>query len=921
MTRTSLHTAPRRFAARVPRSFPLVILLSALVDAEAAGAADAASRLAAIEGRLPAFRQQICALRAKGQDTSYPTVSYTVLENFVPLVHEDLAGTAPDAFGFLAVNGANAKYEVVGDAHSGRNAAKLTSASPLQPNVYGMLEGTQAATLKEGQPYTLSAWVKTDDAGAATLVAGGAWHFVLAVPDTGGEWKRIEMTFTPGPSDLAFVPRVIVNSETDGVLVDDVALVEGSTAESGKNLVPNGDFEASWTHRRAARELDEMEDIVARLDAQLRQASADAVELPKVPRWTGKQRPRVEGSSFVGPVSYPTEPNVPPVERPIFFVGYGHFAQARNDIEKFPAYGINVIQGGEWGPEQIYPAEGTFDDAHVRNTLDALDRGARHGVAYDWLISPHYVPAWWFEKYPHIRKARTDFFPYSVFAPEPRRMLREYLAHVVPMLKDKPALLSVCLTNEPINREEPSEFSQKAWQAWLAKRHGDVATINRKWRTSYQRIDDIPQPHPLDTNQPVKYPSPEWADFARFNAEFFAEFHKELADAVKAIAPDLPVHAKGTTWHLWRALPHTLSGLDPALMGAVTDVNGNDSVNLYGFGPPAPKHAPVERGSSQFANGWIENQLSYDLQRSTRDAPVFNSENHLVFDRETRPVPARHFYSALWQGAAFGQSATTLWVWERTTDPRHDFAGNVMDRPACAEAVGHVNLDLNRVAREVTAIQKIAPAVQILHSPTAAVWDGAAYEDALVKTYTALSFTGNKIGFITERQLEQGKLPAAKVVFVPNVTHLSDEAFAALQRYDGQLVFVGNGGLQKNEYDAPRDQMPSRPAEVITFEAGKTWWTDLWQPIVEKLPMWGVTPAAQAIDVDDGKVSGGVQTLTAETDVGQIMNLFNASVSVRTITLKCEERLAVDLLSGRRWRVGEPLELQPMETRLFRLEK
>src|SRR5439155_24130587 len=132
--------------------------------------------------------------------------------------------------------------------------------------------------------------------------------------------------------DLGFTPRILVETPNGSVVVDDVCLVEGSGAETGKNLITNGSFEDSWSAERVKRELPDLEKIAVRLDAQLRVAERGN-PLPKVPRWTGQARPAIQGASFIGPTSSG--------DRPIFFLGYGHFSQARNDIEKFPAYGIN----------------------------------------------------------------------------------------------------------------------------------------------------------------------------------------------------------------------------------------------------------------------------------------------------------------------------------------------------------------------------------------------------------------------------------------------------------------------------------------------------------------------------------------------------------------------------------------------------
>src|SRR6185295_3769016 len=103
-------------------------------------------------------------------------------------------------------------------------------------------------------------------------------------------------------------------------------------------------------------------------------------DFPRVPRWSGASRPTVAGPSFVDPKK----------GRPVFFVGHGHFGQVRADIEKFPAYGINVVQHGEMGPAQVFPKEDVIDDAPVKNLIDELDRAEKAGVAVDFLMSPHY---------------------------------------------------------------------------------------------------------------------------------------------------------------------------------------------------------------------------------------------------------------------------------------------------------------------------------------------------------------------------------------------------------------------------------------------------------------------------------------------------------------------------------------------------
>ncbi len=873
--------------------------------------ANAEKRLAALRRKLPELKNRLDELQARGWDISYPLVTFTVLENFIGYVDEDLRYQLIEGWIWWISRNADARCELDNKVtHSGRYSVRLTNRTPLQPHVFGTLHLTQPVKLQAGKPYTLSAWVKSDNPGAAWIGGGSKWQFRCYFKPTGGKWQQFVLTFVPEEADTDFIVRINTDSVTEGVWVDDLALVEGERPDETKpNLLPNPSFEIVRSEvRRALMQITDMEAMVERLERQIEKALRQSIPRPsslipffEVPRWTGKQRPKIVGPSFIGPVVFPSRPSSP-VPRPVFFVGYGHFGQVRADIEKFPRYGINIIQI-EFGPNRVFPSEGVVSDEPIRETISVLDRSAKAGVAVNLLISLHYFPKWMLEKYPHLHKRREGFLQFCLHAPESQDLLKRYIATIIPPLKDHPALHSICLTNEPVNVEEPCEFALRDWHEWLRKRHGDIQTLNRRWGTNFARFEDIPLPNPLVPSFP---PSPQSLDFVRFNQEWFANWHKMLADAIKAIAPDLPVHAKAMTWTMVND-PDVRYGVDAELFASFSDINGNDSVNFY------------SHGIGEFAQGWLLNAMAYDLQRSVKDAPVFNSENHIIPDREVRYVPPEHVRAALWQGAVYGQSATTIWVWERTFDPKSDFAGSIMHRPACAEAVGITCHDLNRFAEEVTALQKEPAQVAILHSVSSLVWDGGRYTDCRNKLYIALTFTGVKIGFVTERQLERGVLPDVPVLFVPNIVHLSDAAFETLKRYKGRIVLVGNGNLlSRNEYGMSRDtgQWIQSKAEQIKFEYGKTSWRDLWQVFSERLKSLGVKPLVEVRD-EKGLPIWGVAWRCAETPNGIIVNLCNYRQDAVKVTLwrDSKEVTGVDLLNGEQ--LSRSFTLSPLQIRLM----
>ncbi|MCL5099193.1 MAG: beta-galactosidase [Candidatus Omnitrophica bacterium] len=928
-------------------------------------------------------------------------------------------------------------------AHDGKHCLRLANGTAFGAHVYGTLWRTKPVRLEAGTPYTLSAWVKSDEPGIASVIGGSSWQFRLQLPATAGQWKRVWMTFSPGPDDCNFTLRINTESPTKGVWLDDLKLEKGSeptpvqpegdsaalvhlegmkteadvqgdgpfalpfilwtphpcsclasvvlsstlqrplelgtgawkinitgrslaaddsprTAtlrleENGKELaradmpvrfyssanarqriaalkeaLPSLEKELEQVKasgqdpsypmvtftvlknfvgyalddtqhneiKRALMQIGELEKMARKLSRELEEVQAGKRVLPAVPRWTGDQRPIIESSSFIGPMRLPGEA---PVDRPIFFNGYGHFGQVVADMEKWPDYGANIIQI-ELGPHSIFPSEGVTNNAPIGRMREILDRAQKAGVAVCLLISPHYFPAWALDKWPFLRKKRDGFLQYCLHAPEGQALLRQFIAVLLTPLKDHPALQSVCLSNEPVNKEEPCEFALADWHAWLKKRHGDLETLNSNWNTHYSTFDEAPLPNPFEARPAM----PIWMDYIRFNQEFFAGWHKMLADAVHAVAPRLPVHAKAMTWTLLNA-GDVVYGVDATLFGQFSNINGNDSVNWYSFG----------RG--QFAQGWQANAMGHDLQRSVLDAPVFNTENHIIIDRETRYVPPEHIRAALWQAAVHGQSATTIWVWERTFDPKSDVAGSIMHRPACAEAVGIANYDMNRAALELTAIQQAKPQVLLLQSVTASVWDAGRYDDCLGKLYTALSFTGLKIGFVTERQLESDLVPETPILMVPDVTHLSNAAFESMKKYRGRIVLVGGADLlSRDDYGKPRaDRLK---ADRIPYQFGPTKWEDLWNVLLKNLPAWGVNPAVE-LRSPDGSPLWGVEWRSSQTPKGTVVNLCNYRQTPVTFELFRGDKAvrATDCLSGEL--LPRNLSLKPLEIRLVCLAK
>jgi hypothetical protein len=472
----------------------------------------------------------------------------------------------------------------------------------------------------------------------------------------------------------------------------------------------------------------------------------------------------------------------------------------------------------------------------------------------------------------------------------------------VEAIKDHPALLSVCLANEPANIEEPCSTASQSWREWLQDRHQGIDNYNRAHHTTVRDFGEVPLPNPYDAPRDRAL----WGDYVRFNQEQHAKWLGALASAVREVSATLPVHVKATTPYLLGVMSKAAVGTDPTLLAGYSDLNGNDGGNAFQF------------ADTDFAQSWQSNEMGHDLQKSMNPAPIFNSENHTIVDREPHAIPAKHVRTALWQAATHGQVATTLWVWERLFDHKSDAWGSILERPDAVEAVGLVNIDLNRAAPELRFLQDAPPDVMILNSVTAQTWD-ANVSDVTEALYTALSFTGVKIGFITERQLEQGILPTTSVFFIPGNIHLCQQALRSLSAYRGHLVFVGGDRLlSRGDHDEPASVKVL--GEVLGNKGDAALWRSLWVQLIPALARWQVVPEVQVRDAQN-KVVWGVEWRIARDPAGTwIVNLCNYRHQSVRIHLLRDGRIASgkDVLAGTH--LAETTVLGSLETKLVRLE-
>jgi hypothetical protein len=534
--------------------------------------------------------------------------------------------------------------------------------------------------------------------------------------------------------------------------------------------------------------------------------------------------------------------------------------------------------------------------------VQVLQNAANNQVAVNLLVSPHYFPAWALAKWPELGISSNGFIKFSVFHPLAQSIIGDYLRALVPLVEPYGSLHSITLTNESVYQTNKDPYALPFWHSYLAEVYGgEIGELNRVYGSSYAGFEDVPMPDNVSASP--------WAyDYVLFNNDYFARWHEWMAGIIHELAPDLPVHAKimGDPWG-------SLSwGVDIERFSQFSQINGNDNWNYINEGP----------------KGFMEELSFYDMQTSFKKAPVFNSEHHVIADGDKvyTPEQAKHVRSVLWQSAIHGRGASTLWVWERTYDETSSREGSILHRPDAVAATGQTNLDLNRLAREVTALQNEQPQAAILYSAASAVFSGD-YDNVLLRSYEALSYSGEKVGFVSEKQTAQGGLSAYKLLVVPAASRVEAATLAAVKTFQeqgGRVLVIGTHSLEltpRGEFQsaADRNAVLLQADMIAAVNGTAAQLRDYLQPVLEELNPGRLLLA----DPATGAMPYNVEWRSADNQghtMVNILNYGNETVQAAVYDGGVQAQRFTNLITGEVLD-GPILTLEPLTPYLFRTEE
>ncbi len=423
----------------------------------------------------------------------------------------------------------------------------------------------------------------------------------------------------------------------------------------------------------------------------------------------------------------------------------------------------------------------------------------------------------------NVNDGGRHFTKYDIDNPLIRDAWSKTFERVVPMVKGRLTTdQGYILANEPhwFTMKDVwatgivSSYTLEKFRVWLEAKHGDVATLNSLWGTSFASFADVSIEIPFDAKyrtEPMGY------DWMTFNQDRVVEWFTFLRDGIRKYDPEAIIHIK--------LIPRMFKedirdhGLDFESLVNLGDILGNDA-KIQGR---LQRNATAEEWESDYCFNWFEVGIGYDFFESVSPGKTnINSESHYLSSAGWRDIYLTPGYAraAYWLATLQGMGISYSWFWAREADGgvRYDLRGDtkwntamdqayvasVAQQPSVANEVAKTYMDMNAFSYEIAALQEVERPIRIFYSKVSAI-KNPQYMTTMLDLYTPLFFSGSAVGFATEKVLDGQNNDSWSVVMVRETEFVTQGELASLQRYldNAGTILLDGKSLKRNEYGEP----------------------------------------------------------------------------------------------------------------------
>ena len=457
----------------------------------------------------------------------------------------------------------------------------------------------------------------------------------------------------------------------------------------------------------------------------------------------------------------------------------------------------NLLENGDF--ESFFEQSGDSLFGIDNSALDKVEAKVRRAEFYNIpvILSPGIpsAPDYLFRVADDVAQRDANYSVYLKFNPtHPYAMQATeiYLRALAERMKDHDNIVVFDLHNEPRFDSSDKAYYLPQYRQYLMDKYGNIDALNAKYGTEYTSFDDIQMPKA--SSRDVYY-----NDWRVFNESIYTSFYKMMHDTVKSVDPNIKIMAK-CMLDIYRYPANTLNrGINYEDLSQYFDIAGDDAWAYIGQN-----------------NETVQAKLEwYDLTGSLTDAPVINSEDHIIIDNAVvnfDPNQVKWTRTNIWQGIVHGLAADNTWLWGISDQMEKGLFRNptYQYRVDCMSAIPRLAYDANRYSYELEALKQKPREVALLYSHPSICYNSQ-YMNSLYMAYTETIYNGLKPGFIGEKQID--KLANYGVLIVPEATNVTEAAVRAIADFaenGGKVYVIGDESLRRNENNEPI------PEELIT---------------------------------------------------------------------------------------------------------
>jgi beta-galactosidase len=464
-------------------------------------------------------------------------------------------------------------------------------------------------------------------------------------------------------------------------------------------------------------------------------------------------------------------------------------SQWDQDLDRMAACHIHLVRVGEFAWSTMEPQEGKYDFTWLDH---AIEKAARHHIVVVLGTPTAAPPAWLTSKYPQAlryeqdgKRAEHGNRQQFSFSDAKYRVLAHGIAEqMATRYGHNPNVVGWQLDNEyAVPDFGPS--AQTQFHAWLRKKYGTIAELNRLWTTAYwsqtyDNFDEIPV-HASEEHAALEL------DWKHFVSETWKSYSQNQIDAIRPHAD--PRQFITTNTMGW------FDGFDHYIVYSNLDIASWDDYVAQ------PVYDPSLNGAT------------HDLDRGFKHKNfwVMETEPAFVNWRKTNnPLDRGQIREMAWQAVGHGADAVEYWQWRSALNGQEQYHGTLVGPdglpvPAYAE-IQQIGAEFEKAGPALAGTTPHSAAAILENYDSRWAIDfqrqAVAFDpvEELMSFYRPLRYMTQAVDVVApDAPLEQYKLveaPALNLLTAAVAQHLIDYV-----NHGGNLVLGPRGGM-KDSYNA-----------------------------------------------------------------------------------------------------------------------